>query len=114
MASIGIDKNRAWVAARWAVRYVLERVNLDDVTPVVARRIAYNLDRNLIYLELEDLSPADREQFGRQVARIADSLEQAGPDSLATPSIHGDLVEGLREFQHLVEASVAEESRITG
>ena len=112
VTSIVIDKDRAWVVARRSARYVLDRVNLGGITPIVSQRIIQGIRTNQIYLELEDLTDEDRERFGRQVARVADSLEQARPESLSTPGIHGDLLANIRELQRLVEASVAEKGKI--
>ena len=104
MASIHIDKNRTWVVARGAVYYVLDQLSLSDISPVVAQRVTDSLEHNLGYLFLDDLSPEDRKRFGQEVARIADNLEQAGPESLSTPSIHGPMVKSLRvRFESVVQ-----------
>ena len=107
MAVIIIDEKNSWVVARWAVRFVADRIHLSDVSQTFAQHITKCIDHDLGYLTLEGLSTQDRVSFGSQVKRIADDLTQAGPSSLATPSIHGDLVERIRQLQYLVESSQA-------
>lgn len=106
MASIRIGGGQPpWVVARWAVHYVLDQVNYSGMSDALAKQIAETTKHQLGYLDLETITMEDRTLFAAQVKRIAGSLEQVGPNSLATPIIFDDLLEGLRELQHLVEAS---------
>ena len=103
MAVIAIDDKNSWVVAKWAVRFVVERISLSEVSQAFAQQITECIDHDLGYLTLEKLSAQDRASFGVQVKRIADDLTQAGPSSLATPSVHSNLVEYIRQLQYLVE-----------
>ena len=83
---------------------MIERINLSEVSQAFAQQIIECINYNLGYLTLEQLSAQDPMSFGTQVKRIAGDLTQAGPSSLATPSVHGSLVEHTRQLQYLVES----------
>ena len=105
MGAIRVGHQRAWVVARWAVRYVLDQANLSEFTESLANRISEAIRIDSGYLDLEEATPHDRVSFAMHVKRLADSLVQAGPNSLSTPSMSDSFVASLRELQHLVETS---------
>lgn len=103
MAVIAIDTSTSWVVAKWAVRFVLEHINVSDVSIDFGQRVTEAVEHDSGYLTLEGLPNDDRASFGAQVRRIAEDLIQNGPNSLATPSIYSGLVSEIKRLQQLVE-----------
>lgn len=106
MAMIRIDGQHSWIAARWVFRYVLTNIGRSEVSSALVDRVIESLEHELNYLNLSDLSRRDREVFARCVARSADDLVQAGPNSIADPSFYTGLVDSVRELQAALEASL--------
>ena len=102
-----MDKSNAWVVARWAVAYVLERIDRSELSRNLSDQVEQSVEHDLGYLDLEMASHDEHLLFAKQVKHIADNLVNSGPDSLSTPSIHSDLVKGIRDLQHMIERTTA-------
>ena len=105
MAVIAIDEKKSWVVAKWAVRFVLDRVNISELSQALAQRVIEAVDYDLGYLTLEGLPTEDCISFSIQVNNVADNLAKAGQNSLATPIIYDALLKSIRELQCLVKIS---------
>ena len=102
MAVIKVDDRNAWAVPRWVQRYVLERINLAEMSAALAKQIPECIEHQTYYLDLTHASLQDRKVFCMQTTRILESLKQGGPNSLSSPEFYDGLLESVIELQQIL------------